>query len=555
MLSHENKHNTNTENNFEIDLSSFKGYDQISSQKKSELRHTNFDTLLKNNLSKLFSCTLISKVPEKSELVLDKIKTCLRTSWSGKLKANTKKEIINLLSNTILTTLLDFLSPITTIEKYDDIVNVRPKFFLPVIFETEKVIQSFGVYLEKRYTRVNIAKTISSILTLSSTLVIVSYAFWEKHNVDKLALEDAVDLYARAILDRCCTNHELIILLQNISFTTKNMIEQCNAIKGLNEDFDAEREAMKTAIMSMKNKCEEGIRSKSVELGIIVSMLLQSCSAVDRPVIQSLLDVVYKEPQIDINQYVGILDTVYQRVIEGARNDVSISQLYEDFITDAKVNKRMLLNSSSDILKTSHKIISSLGFLLEVAQTVVLSMDNQDNLSGEVMQLIVDNPSFRSEDFAKTSYAYLYLTLYGLTKFTKSVLEAYSAYSEVKKSRTRIIDNYYSYVYKLVKSSRQGIDLVLKSSNVLHALEMSLKNLAVEREKCLAELSGSISQKNISAESATLEAIIDYISIKEKILSNIISNTIHYKNLQVDAGYIFKTCVENDPLVSSGIFE
>ncbi len=34
MLSHENKHNTNTENNFEIDLSSFKGYDQISSQKK-----------------------------------------------------------------------------------------------------------------------------------------------------------------------------------------------------------------------------------------------------------------------------------------------------------------------------------------------------------------------------------------------------------------------------------------------------------------------------------------------------------------------------------------
>lgn len=553
MISQENKNNMQN-NNLEINLSMFKGYDQISSQKKSELRHTNFDLLLKENLSKLFSCTLVSKVPEKSELVLEKIKSCLRTAWYSKLKANTLKEVVDLLTSTILTTALDFLAPITTVDRNSGFVSIRPKFCLPVIFETETLLEESEKVTERRYTRFNIAKSISSVLTLSSTLVIVSYAFWEKQSVDKLALEESIDLYARAILNRCCLNHELIILLQNILVISNDMIEQCNALKDLNEDFDADREAMKTAIMSMKSRCEEGIRSKSVELSTIVSMLLQSCPIIDRQVVQSLLDVVYKAPKIDINQYVSILDTVYQRVIEGSRNDVSIGQLYEDFITDAKVNKRMLLNSSSSILKTSHKVISSVGFLLEVIQTIILSFDNTEGIIGDLMGLIVDNGQFAIQDFAKSHYASLYLFTYGLIKFSKSVLEAYSAYSSVKESRSGIIDSYHKYVYKLVQSSKLGIDLVLKSENVLHSLEMSLKNLLVEREKCLAELSGSISQKIISSESSLLEAILDYISIKEKILSNLISSTVYYKNLKVDSSYIYKTCIENDMLVNSGIF-
>ncbi|BCL65919.1 hypothetical protein IOLA_287 [uncultured bacterium] len=553
MTAQENRNNTQL-SCFEINLSSFRGYDQISSQKRSELRHTNFDLLLKSNLARLFACKLISKTPEKSELVLEKIKTCLRTSWNSKLRSNTLQEVLNLFTSTILTTALDFLTPITTISKSGHIC-VRPKLCLPVIFETERYFEEFTDIKENKYTRINVAKTISSVLTLSSTIVIMSYAFWEKHNVDTLALEEAIDLYARAILDRCCTDHELIILLQNMLVISRDMLEQCNAIKENDESFDADKEAMKTALLSMKNRCEEGIRSKSVELSVIVSMLLQSCSTVDRSIIQSLLDVVYKAPQINIQQYINILDIVYQRVIEGSRNDVSISQLYEDFITDAKVNKRMLLNSSSNILKTSHKVISSLGFLMEVAQAVSLSFDNKETLSGEVMELVVDNGQFTVYDFAKSSHSYLYLFGYGAVKFTKSVLEAYSAYSDVKKSRQCIIEDYHKYVYRLIKSAKNGIDLVLKSSNVLHSLEMSLKNLYVEREKCLAELSGSISQKSISAENALLEAILDYISIKEKILSNIVANTINYKNLQVDSGYIYKTCVENDILVTSGIFE
>lgn len=554
MISQENR-NTTQSNSFKIDLASFRGYDQISSQKRSDLRHINFDLLLKSNLAKLFDCKLISKTPEKSDLVLEKIKSCLRTSWHNKLRSNTTKEILDLLTSTILTTALDFLTPITIINKHSGLVGVRPKLCLPVIFETEQYLEGSEQLNEKRFTRLNVAKTISSILTLSSTIVIISYAFWEKHNVDTIALEDAIDLYARAILDRCCTDHELIILLQNILVISQDMIEQCDDIKDNSESFDADREAMKTALLSMKSRCEEGIRSKSVELSVIVSMLLQSCATIDRPIIQSLLDVVYKEPQINIQQYVDILDTVYQRVIEGSRNDVSISQLYEDFITDAKVNKRMLLNSSSSILKTSHKTISSLGFLLEVMQTLILSYENTDTLSGEVMDLVVDNGQFSIVDFSKSNYAYLYLLLYGTVKFTKSAIDTYSAYYDVKKSRLGIIDDYHKYVYRLIKSAKYGIDLVLKSSNVLHSLEMSLKNLYVEREKCLAELSGTISQKIISAESALLEAILDYIAIKEKIMSNIISNTVYYKNLQVDSCYIYKTCIENDIIVNSGIFE
>ena len=554
MISQENKNNIQN-NNLEINLSTFKGYDPISSKKKSELRRTNFDLLLKENLAKLFACTLVSRVPEKSEPVLEKIKACLRISWYGKLKSNTMKEVIDLLTGTILTTALDFLSPITTIDKHSGLASVRPKFCLPVIFETEMILEESEKVTERKYTRFNVAKSISSILTLSSTLVIISYAFWEKQSVDKLALEEAIDFYAKAILNRCCLDHELIILLQNILVISNDMIEQCNAIKDLNEDFDADREAMKTALMSMKSRCEEGIRAKSVELGTIVSMLLQSCPAIDRQIIQSLLDVVYKTPKIDINQYVNILDTVYQRVIEGSKHDVSIGQLYEDFITDAKVNKRMLLNSSSNILRTSHKVISSIGFLLEVIQTISLSLENSDGVVGDLMGLIVDNGQFSIQDFAMSKYASIYLLTYGVIKFSKSILEAYSAYSSVKDSRDSIIDSYHKYVYKLVQSSKNGIDLVLKSENVLHSLEMSLKNLLVEREKCLAELSGSISQKSISSESALLEAVLDYISIKEKILSNLVSSTVYYKNLQVDSSYIYKTCIENDMLVSSGIFD